>query len=345
MRVRRVVGRTLCVAVVALGCRGVAGADDAPGMGAAAAPGAGAPAADVELTTWDGFLWKDRESRLRIGELIVDEQVMLGAPRVVADPVAKALAPLVSALDEEIYAFGFDLAGRDERAIERVPRYVVRVRGRVVVTGSTDPVSIEASSVQTMHDARLVAVEALDRPWLVAWRELLDYEASVRNRSKDGPPASVDVRKKALEAACRALKAMRATAAPGDAAYAEVRKVESKVRSISKFRHATEATIERSILAEAKSLGVRPPDSFAETSLPPAPWTTKDWFADAKTLAEFLARAAKEWTGEPEDLDVVHYVSDGHGSTWMELADLETIRATWTEARYARIRAATVGVK
>ena len=85
--------------------------------------------------------------------------------------------------------------------------------------------------------------------------------------------------------------------------------------------------------------------SFTATKLPPPAWKAKDWFTEAKTRAEFLARATQEWTGEADDLDVAHYVSNGRCCTWMELADLATIRDTWTEARYARIREATLGVE
>ncbi len=336
--------RCLWAAVVVLGCRGAAGAEEAPGMGVAA-PEPSKPAPDLGGTTWDGYLWRDRESRLRIGTTIVDEQILLGAARVVGEPLAKALAPLISPVGDAVYAFGFDLAGGDDRALERAPRFLVRVRGRVTTSARPGAGTFDSSNVETLEDARLVAVEAVDRAWLKAWCVSLDYEASIRNRTKDGPPRSVEVRRKALEFAADALKAMRAVPPPADSAYAEARKIEPKVRSSTKFRHAMEAQIERSILAESKDLGVTPPASFTPTKLPPAPWQAKEWFAEAKTLAEFLARAAKEWTGEPEDLDVVHYVSDGHGSTWMELADLATIRETWTEARYARVRAATVGVK
>jgi hypothetical protein len=202
-----------------------------------------------------------------------------------------------------------------------------------------------SEGVEMLGDAELVAVEAVDPEWLRAYFVLIDHDASIRDSSKEGESPSADVRKRRLTVAADALKAMRAVPLASDTEPVAGRRSGAGPRASTKFRHRIEIQIERSILTEAKSLGVTLPASFMPTKLPPTASDAKSWFAEAKTLAQFLSLASRAWNGDAEDLDVEYLAIDGHGRTRTELADLETIRATWSEARYSRVRAATVGVK
>lgn len=322
---------------------GAAGADDARKD---PAPPAAAPtkAIDPYLVTWEGYLWRDAQARVRVGFPFVDEQVILGASRIVPEPLATALEPFVSPVKDDGFGFAFELVGRGDDALDRAPRHFVKVRGHLGGSERAVHHPLESGHELTLRDATLVSIETLSRDWLVAWRKSLLRDLADGSASKDRPTAQADERKTSLRVRLEALAAMRAARLDVDSALSVARKASPGARSSAKFRHRIERRLERSILRASEALGVAPPESFTPTRLPPDAWDALEWIKADKTRTEFLARTAKAWTGEPEEFEVSYYVADAVESGWMETADLETIRGTWDDTRYERVRAATLAI-
>lgn len=352
-------------AMLLLGVRGVrpdacrAGGEDSP-------PVAPPPAAakEVDLTTWEGFLWWSAEGWTRIGTPLTSEQVMDGAPLVVEPPLANRMRSIEGSIPvfvkEAQFWYGTELARDDWEPQRRgEPRILVKVRGQAESTivhlslpdaspyfgGEPDepgPYGREAPPI-SLRNARLVAIERLDERWLAAWRTILRAEGSTWRGGKDALEPSDDARAALVKTAIEALSVMRAVVpANGDLQLA-ARKIDADARISSKFRHRIEWSIQRELISEAKKLRMTLPAALADR-MPPPSYDAGRWFEDAKTRTAFLARAALNWTGDPEDLDVTHYVSDGLGRRWQQLADLETIRHAWSDARYVKIRATTLEV-
>ncbi len=330
-------------AILLLGRVGAAGAEDAP-KPPAPAP---VPAPVEELATWDGYLWKEADGRLRLGMPLVLEQFMEGSARVVPAPLAERLGPLVSPVSESAFHFGFALARPEKDALVGVPRAFVRLRGREVRDPSADRGDgLGLEGTVRLDDARLVTVERLPEAWLRAWRAVfVDPAAPTRSRKDEAPP-TVEARRRHLDTLVAAWRSMVAVPSPeADGARTTETGPIDAPPSVA-WRREIETDLVREILAEAKSLGAKPPEDVAAARVPPEPWTLMEWFVEAKTLAALLARAKQAWAGAPEALRLAHYDGDDAGrSRWHVVTDLATIRDTWSEAGYARRRQATLDVR
>src|SRR5262245_53354865 len=102
-------------------------------------PPAGTPAAAPkgEVEVWDGYVWKDKEGRVRLGDPVVARGVMGGPAQVVGGPLAKALEPWLTPAADEFIFWNYTLESTDEKALASLPRALVRLRGHVVEEGVT----------------------------------------------------------------------------------------------------------------------------------------------------------------------------------------------------------------
>ncbi len=314
---------------------GRAGADDAKETPAARAKAAQA-AIDAEPVTWDGYVWIDAEQRVRIGTPLSAGQFMIDHARVVAEPLATALRPLASpVVDGDAFAFASALERPEPKAYEGLPHTLVRLRGRVTPS--------EEGRVRTLA-ARLVALERLSDSWVRAWRPLFAHEDSPWRASKDGARRTPTRRKAFLSHERAVLEALSRVEAVEDGARATAAKIDPQAVYFSKFRRGIEHDLVRTIAAEAKELGVAVTAPLL--AAPPSPWSTLEWIVEAGTKVDFLARAAREWTGDAIDLEVSHYDGTADGtSRWHVVTDLETIRDTWSESGYAFRRRCTIDVR
>lgn len=337
--------------------RGAVAGDDGNGSPAPARSPAGT-ARDDDVATWEGFLWFSPEGWMRMGVPLVTESFKEGQPLVVEPPLRSRLTSIDGAVPrfvtEPAFWYGSELA-RDDWEPQRKgePRILVKLRGRAESTivhlslpdespRFGDSLAPDASPV-SLRDAHLVAIERLDPMWLAAWRTIFRAEGSPWAGSNFVKSPSTEARAAFLKVAIDALGVMRAVSAPDADLLLLARKIDSDVRSSTKFRHRVEAGIQLRVVAEAKDLRITLPASLADRMLPP--WSdTPRWFEDAKTRTGFLARAALNWKGEPEDFEVGYHESDGRGDAWPQFADLETIRNAWSDARYVKIRATTLAM-
>jgi hypothetical protein len=191
-----------------------------------------------------------------------------------------------------------------------------------------------------MKNARLTAIEFLDREWLDHWAVFFRSKASPW-RIRDDQQQEAEPRRTFLEQALRALEAMRARPGPTEEQRAVARALDAGAAVVTRFRVETEQGIQRSVLAEAKQKGWELAGAKDLPPLPPFGEEIQRWFLDSPTKAAFLAKAAAEWKGDLGELYLPHWVGDERSSTSVA-TDLLEIRDHWSDATYARWRAKTI---
>ena len=350
--------RVVAFAVIALfGAMWAVGEDDGKAQPAPAAPPATSPidlSSDVELMTWEGFLWVSAEGWTRMGAPLVSGPFQEGTPRVVDRPLSDRMRSIQGAIPSfigsPVFWFGSELARDDWEPQRRgEPRFLLKLRGQAEPTIAHLSLDEERPlfgaygrppslrSPVSLRNARLVSIERLDSKWLAAWRTILRAELSLSVAAGGDARPSEEVRTTSLKAEIDALGVMRAVTPSDDDLLIAARKIDPDVWISTKFRHRVENVIQKRVAREATVLGVALPTTLVGWLLPPESEASR-WFADARTRASFLARAALAWKGAPEDFVVAHSEDDGEGRSWLQLADLETIRNGWSDARYESIR-------
>lgn len=298
---------------------------------------------EAERAVWAGYLWRDSDGRLRIGTPLSSTSSGMRPPRqvcIVAEPLASALAPFISSVDDATFQFDQAVAG-DEKLLVTAPRNLVRLLG-VASTSATSAtrVALSYKGDRYLLDARLMSIETIDSAWLAAWREGSRNEGSVWTEGYGLSPDDRLVRMPLLQKRCAALTAMIAVPESTDDVLAQARTLDPKVVRSTSFRRRTERELQRDIKREAWGLGMHL--SFtALPQLPPEPTEVRVWFMEEPTRAGFLARAAKEWKGGLEDLCVEHNVVEPITIAIMD-TELTTIRDAWTDERYVKNREATI---
>jgi hypothetical protein len=299
---------------------------------------------EAERAVWAGYLWRDSDGRLRIGTPLSSTSSGMRPPRrvcIVAEPLASALAPFVSKVDDSTFQFDQAVAG-DEKLLATAPRILVRLLG-VESTSATSAtrVALSYKGDRYLLDARLLSIETIDDAWLAAWRAGSRNEGSVWTEGYGLSPDDRLVRMPLLQKRVASLTAMIAVPESTDDVLAQARTIDAMVVRSTSFRRRTERELQRDIKREARQLGMR---HSPVPDLPPLPPTAEDaqrWLIEEPTRAGFLARAAKEWKGKLDDLCVEHNVVEPNTIAIMD-TELTTIRDAWTDERYVKNRAATI---
>lgn len=293
--------------------------------------------------TWEGHLFRDAEGRVRLGWPVVAMGVMARAPHVIEGDLARRLEPLVSRAKDDYVFWNYELEEEGDPASRALPAALVRLRG--TASGSDDamgPLERQTSAV-TLSNARLLEVEFVDPEWLRHWALFFRDKASPFRvaRERDESPESLA---RFARAALEALKAMRAVPGPGPDAVAAARAIDPGVRVASRFRTRVENDIQRFLadLAAKKTVALEGIDALPP--LPPSSVELQRLFLGAKDKAAFLAATRALYAGDLAAVDLVHYVTDGRGSTWHESTPLDVVRDEWSEETFASSREATRSV-
>jgi hypothetical protein len=293
---------------------------------------------------WDGYVWKDKEGRLRMGWGVVAMGVMAMQPHVVAGPAAERLAK--HAITEGDYVFwNYSLERPEAEAVKGLPRLLVRVEGVTEVIGGDPPgtFSMPPGGTLIMKDARVVAVEFVDEAWLKAWATWFRQKASPWRIRDDADTSDAGQKAFAIQGLA-SLQAMLAVPGPTDLQRAEARTLGAKdqpeVRVWDRFRRSTEADLQRWIVDTAKEKGWTLPGLEKLPPIAPAGTEIHRWFLESATKKEFFERVDKAWKGDLGQLELGFYVQTKNSTTATSL-DLEQVRAQWTEEDFTRYQKAT----
>jgi len=304
-----------------------------------AAIGGEATASATSVATWEGHLFRDEEGRMRIGWPVVAMGVMARAPHVVAGGLAKKLAPFVSPVAGDYVFWNYELEEPGDPAARKLPTVLVRIRGPVESEETERETS--AGVLATMSEGKLLEFEPIDPEWVRAWAVFFRDAASPFRVARQLDESDAAVARFAREALA-ALQKMRAVPAPSATRYEALATAEPEARIVSRFRVRTERDIQR-WLSQLAAKGTALPGLEKLPPLPPSTVELQRLFLASKDKAAFLAavRAIFPEPGDLSSIDLVHYESDGRGSTWYATAALDLVRDEWDEAAFARRLAAT----
>lgn len=302
---------------------------------------AGRPEAAPRKQVWEGYVWKDKQGRLQLGVGVIAMGVMARPDYVIAGPLAERLAPHAVATSEYVF-WNYSLERPEAEMLSGLPRVLVRLEG--LVTEGDDPSgpgSFPRMAPLTMVDARLASIEFVSDAWLKDWAFFFrtpDSPFRVAQRPEADAQAAARFAGQALDA----LKRLRAHPGPSEAQRAEAKAIDANARVGDHFRQDHQDDIQRWLAAENTAKGWSLAGLDTLPALPPASTVIQSWFLAAETKVEFLAAAAKAWTGDLTRLVLVHYVhTPATGSTSYATADLREVMDHWTQEEYARYRATT----
>ncbi|MCC7139556.1 MAG: hypothetical protein IT460_14125 [Planctomycetes bacterium] len=315
-------------------------------LAARRAPAADAPAkAPPVVETWEGYLWKDKDGRTRLGDPVIAMGVMATPAQVVAEPAASRLAPFLSPVGDEYHFWNYTLDKEGDKALDAQPRYLVRLRGPVTTVGERGGLGMFSSdTVLTMDDARLVTLEPVDRGWLDAWAVVFRDKASPW-RIREGGDTSEAGRRRFAERALAALAAMRARPGPSDAERAAAKAADAGAALSDAFRRESEASLQRYVVAQAKANGWALRGLDALPPVPPDADEVQGLFLEHATKAAFLAAVVARWKGDLSIVLLPHYVETGpanaRGVSWSSVS-VAAVRDDWSDDDYVAHRRTTV---
>ena len=194
-----------------------------------------------------------------------------------------------------------------------------------------------------MRDARLVAVERLDGPWLGAWSVVFRDLASPWRIAREADRTPEAVRAFAGRA-LEALRAMRAHPTPDATWAAAARTADPDAVVSTAFRREHERNLQRWLVDENVRHGWKLEGLRDLPPLPPTAEQTQAVFLATPTRVAFLAEVAKGFQGDLADVPLTHYVRTpgphGGGTSWRRTT-VADVRDAWTDAEYAERRAVT----
>lgn len=315
-------------------------------LAARRAPAADAPAkAPPVVETWEGYLWKDKDGRMRLGDPVIAMGVMATPAQVVAEPAASRLAPFLSPVGDEYHFWNYTLDKEGAKALDAQPRYLVRLRGPVTTVGERGGLGMfSADAALTMDDARLLSLEPVDRAWLEAWAVVFRDPASPWRIREGGDTTDAGLRRFA-ERALDALAAMRARPGASDADRAAAKAADASAVLSDAFRRESEASLQRWVVAQAKDRGWTLPALRGLPSVPPDADEVQALFLEHATKAAFLAAVAARWKGDLSVLLLPHYeefrFDTGRAVTWVKVS-VAAVRDDWSDHDYVAHRRTTV---
>jgi hypothetical protein len=296
---------------------------------------------------WTGYVFKDAAGRVRIGRPVIAMGVMATGARVVQEPLATKLKPLVFDAMDDWHFVNYALDAPSSRPADAMPRAFVSLRGRVA-SAAPDADDARAASFpprrdEVMRDASIVEIEWIPPRWVEAYAFVfVDRRSPFRIDLDRGAPKEEELAAFAPDLV-KALAKMYAVPKAPKEDVERTRAIDPKAATTARWRSAQERNLHRWLVDAAGRYALDLPELKAFPPLPPSSTEVQGIFLKAATRAAFLKDAAIAWAGALEDLELWHYV-EAAGSTWYETVDVATIRDRWSDADYVARRDATARV-
>jgi hypothetical protein len=284
--------------------------------------------------TWEGYLWRDGEGRVRLGWPVIAMGVMAMPAHVIDGDLAARLAPFVSGLGDSHFFWNYSVAVRAEEPLPEYPKALVRIRGNVVLRGGREGGLSGRSGTHVLRGGRLLSVEWIREEWLRAWAPWFT-----------GQPRSVKVRPGQKEIgyerafapkALAALRAMRKVEGPTQTERAALVGIDPDARLVQDFRRSQEAVILRWLTAKNEELSLGLGDLEEEFGKPPpSSVQVQRWFLASGTKRAFLAKIREEWSGPLDALTLAFYIREGDRTRYA-VTPVLSIEEEWSEEDYER---------
>jgi len=303
---------------------------------------------------WEGYLFKDRQGRTRLGWEVIAMGVMAEDAHVLGEELATKLTPCLSRVKSDYFFWNYSWFGTEkgeglpDTPVDRVPRVLVRLRGKVVRRpaprrGSGKDISTFFASSETriMVSGRVETLEFLSAEWLRAWQDLirLRFDPYWTDRSKK----IEDDREKTAELAARvvpALARMRKLSVVTEALTARAKAVDPSARAVNHFQTDIENTSVRWLHRMRKKHGLEIEGLDALGKLPPTWEELQRWFLTAKDKKAFVERIRAGWDGDLSGLKLGYYERRGNMVTWRTVR-VNALVDHWSEEIFQRHQSTT----
>ncbi len=309
----------------------VEGPDKAPSEPKAEAP-------RPEERVWTGYLWKDGQGRVCMGWPVIAMGVMAQPAHVIGAPLADKLAPLLTPLDNSSLFMNYELEEPAAKALPKLPRILVRIRGDVKVEGGGGDALFENDKTRVLTAGRLLGVEFLDAKWLELWGTVYREPFSpFRIRDEDRSKVEAGIPKLAPKV-LEAVRAMQQRPVATVEQRTVVQKIDRRSKIDSQYRKSKEHDLIRWLRREneQRKLGLEGLDDLGQ--LPPTGVEIQRAFLRAETRAGFLKQIRATWKGPLDQLVLPHYRRQGRSTSWVEV-DVGTVAERWTDEQYVANRA------
>ncbi len=283
---------------------------------------------------WEGYLWKDQKGRLRIGWPVIAMGVMATPQHVIDVPDAKRFEPFLTASSDYYIFWNYRLEEDFAKCLPKLPKVLVRVRGRVEVTGASKRGGHSfGDGTHTMRKPSFLSVEFVSDAWLKAWAPVFREPWSpwrIRERPAGDKEAET---KKLAPRLLETLRTMRKVAGATDAQKALAAKVAPGAKVVAWFREAKETDILRWLHTTATKHKLKLEGLAALGGVPPTGTELQRWFVAATDRDAFLKRVRQTWKGSLGALQLPYYEATPSGGITWTRAGLDLV-ADWTPALF-----------
>ncbi len=299
---------------------------------------------------WEGYLFK-RRGRIQLGWPVIAMGVLAQDAHVLGKDLARKLEPFVSNVKGDYFFWNYSWIGQASKkglpdtSVDRVPRVMVRLRGRVVRSDSgnkhRDPFDFTGSGSRTMVEGKILTLEFLPESWLRTWQELvaLDFNPYWKQPEKALEKDREKIRILAGKVLA-VLTRMKRISRISPETRKKVAAVDPGARAVSHYKKSMENTAHRWLVKMRLEHGLELEGLDALGSVPPRRWDLQKWFRAEKNKTAFFARVRAYFKGDLSELKMPYYHRIGN-STTLKSVTLDDVQERWTEETYDRHRAVT----
>jgi hypothetical protein len=302
---------------------------------------------------WEGYLFKDRKGRTRLGWEVIAMGVMAQDAHVLGEKLATKLQPCLSRVKNDYFFWNYSWFGTEkgkglpDTSVEDVPRTLVRLRGRVVTPESRRPMDDVSRDMcwslgaQVMVEGRVETLEFLSARWLRAWQDLIrlrfdPYWTNPTKTIEEDPAKIGPLAAKVVPALAR----MRKLSTVTEALQKKARAVDPGARAVNHFQAGIENTSVRWLHRMQKKHGLEIEGLDALGKLPPTWEELQRWFLTAKDKKTFVERIRAGWDGDLSGLKLGYYERRGNTVSWRTVR-VSALVGHWSAETFQRHQSTT----